>query len=117
MVDTFNFPVKSEPQGSFAYRKNESKLGDGYSVAVADGINNKTESWSISIVSATKLCGGADGPAVLAFRFIDEHERRAESFRWTTPFGDSILVQANGVSRKKAGNTQTVTAAFNQVFR
>lgn len=117
MVDTFNFPVKSEPQGSFSYRKNESKLGDGYTVAVADGINTKTESWSISVTSAAKLCGGADGPAVLAFRFIDEHEQRAESFMWTTPFGDLIRVEAKGVTRKKAGNTQTVSAAFNQVFR
>lgn len=117
MVDRFNFPVRAEPQSSFAYRKNESKLGDGYSVAVADGINTKTESWSVSVTSDAFNCDGTQGAAALAFKFIDEHESRAESFEWVTPFGDLIRVEAKGVSRKKSGTTQTVTAAFNQVFR
>lgn len=118
MIDIeFKFRVRSEPSGSFSYRDNTSTLGDGYSVTSGDGINTENQSWSISCTSAFQECGGAPGEAVLAFQWLRERKKNAESFPWTTPLGDLIRVQAGSLSPKRAGATYTVSTTFTQVYR
>lgn len=49
MVDTWNFPVETKPQGTMALQVKRAQFGDGYVQKAAYGLNAKTETWIVTV--------------------------------------------------------------------
>lgn len=113
----FNFDVDANPSAQIGFNTINAAFGDGYSMSAANGINNRGESWSISI-TGTMVSGClilADVFAVM--QFIDDH-KGADSFEWENPFGQTNKYVCTGYAPvKKSGELVGITATFTQVFR
>lgn len=110
MAEVFNWCVRTDVVGTTDFLTKEARFGDGYRQTSADGLNNETQQWPVSIV------GRAD-KVRLARDFLRAH-RGAVSFLWTPPLGEQGLylcktynLQAHG------GGVYTLSATFEQTFQ
>lgn len=111
MPDTFDFQHQAGSSGKIAYRVREVKFGDGYSLAVEDGLNNRVQSWTVTVKG-----GLADLQAVRAFY---DAQAGATSFYWTPPGEPApLLFRAKNVTiNSLGGGVYTIAAEFEQVFK
>jgi len=85
-------------------------FGDGYKQTAANGINNRTESWPLTFV-------GDEEKIKAIKRFLDARQG-AESFWWTPPLSDPILVKAGEyATTPNGGGVYTLTVTFEQDFQ
>ncbi|QZI68666.1 phage tail protein [Pseudomonas protegens] len=108
-TETFTWCVQAQSSGTTEYATKSAKFGDGYKQVVADGINNASSEWSISI---------SDKGAVIAAikAFLDRHAG-ATPFLWTPPLGTQGLYRGNSVRLSGGGGDYyTLTATFEQAF-
>lgn len=86
-----------------------ASFGDGYAQNTAIGINNRTQSWSISKT--------AKKPTITEIKnFFDEH-KGAASFLWQSPFDGQIRVRAASYKLTPlGGDVWRINTSFSQVF-
>lgn len=77
MTDTFEWRADLATSGGGDFGVFQSKFGDGYSQDVPNGINNETQTWSVSI-------SGYGDKVQPIIDFIRSHT--GKSFFWKAPF-------------------------------
>lgn len=109
-VETFNYLRQAGAAGTFTYKVLETEFGDGYTQAVADGLNNETQKWPLAFE------GGIDDiqPIIDFFRRHKGHK----SFYWTPPGSSGPLLWRvkNFTLQSKGGGIYNLSAEFNQVY-
>lgn len=114
MADTFTWRVHATASGNGEFDVRKAKFGDGYSQAVASGLNNHTQKWSVSV-------SGYDVPGAEGIRrplefLIDK--AGAESFFWTPPLGEQGRYECSRYSiTPQGGGYFVINAEFEQVYR
>lgn len=110
MPEVFTWCVRTEINGTGEFMVKEARFGDGYRQSSADGLNNESQQWPISIVGrAAKV-----GPAL---EFIRAH-KGAVSFLWTPPLGVQGLYQCKAYNLIPHGaGVYTLSATFEQTFQ
>lgn len=110
MTTTFTWPVQARLTGTTTLRTLSAQFGDGYEQVAADGINNKIQSWPVTIK-------GYKADVTPARDFLDARQGY-QSFFWTPPLG------AQGYYRCKeydlvhlGGSAWQLTAIFKQAFQ
>jgi phage-related protein len=110
MTTTFTWPVQAKPTGTMKLRVLTSQFGDGYEQVAGDGINNKEQSWPVSIK-------GLAAQVVPARDFLDARQGY-QSFFWTPPLGASGYYRCNEYSLQHVGGfVYELTATFKQAFQ
>lgn len=117
MPELFDWPVRAEPSGQASFRTLDAQFGDGYSQSAADGINPKSQSWSISFrgLKNPECANNVNAQAVMDF--LDERGGW-ESFLWTPP-GSTVQGRyvAKNYGMQKSAGVVTINATFIEVFR
>lgn len=107
------FPNIAPSMGSSknrTYNVRRTNFGDGYQQRVADGLNHKRDSWSLTWEGLT------DTDADSIETFLDARAGH-ESFYWTPPNGSQGLYTCDGYARTEDGPSHaTVNAQFVQAF-
>lgn len=117
MPELFDWPVRAEPTGQASFRTIDAQFGDGYTQAAADGINNKSQSWTVSFRGIIEPTCANIIAANEIMTFLDARGGW-ESFLWTPP---ASTVQGKYVSKnygmQKSAGVITINATFIEVFR
>jgi phage-related protein len=109
-IDTFIWTPTGTPVGDETYRNLKAQFGDGYEQSAGDGLNTVSESWPLTFT-------GVKNGYITPIRAFLRAKRGITPFYWTTPFGDTILCKADGLSSSPVGGgVFTVTVTFRQVF-
>lgn len=108
-IPIFKWTPTGRPSGTVQFRVRTAQFGDGYSQTVADGINNRVQSWPLTFTGKK-----ADMDAIAAF--LDERAGW-QSFYWTPPAGVQGLYKAASYNLSPMGGpVYQLTATFQQVF-
>lgn len=116
MAEIFDFEVQASPSASVSLSTISVQFGDGYSQAAANGINNKSQSWTVKFKGIPDSDCGNIVAIDEVIQFLDRHGGW-KSFEWTTPSGYTGLFCCNSYGLQKDGEVQTVNASFFEVFR
>ena len=111
MTKTFSWKVDLEGlSGDVKSSVSSVKFGDGYEQRAAIGINEKKQSWSVQ-----KTGNLSD---ILPVKSFLDDVGGTESFKWTTPFGDQIVVVIDDGYKvsPKGGDVFQLSWTFRQVF-
>ncbi len=111
MPDTFTHCATPDTNGTVTLRTRVAQFGDGYSQAVADGINNNVNAWALTFRGLL-----ADMRPIAAF--LDAHAGYV-SFYWTPPGLTAVqgLYRAPSYTLQPGGaDTWTLQTTFQQVF-
>lgn len=109
MTDTFAWKSVGTPSGTVTFRVSKAQFGDGYSQEVADGINNKSESWPLQFV-------GTKSQMQPIVDFLDAHAG-AVGFFWTPPLGAQGLYKVASYQKApQGGGIYLLSATFEQKF-
>lgn len=109
-TETFGWrPAGPSAQGEITLRTKTVQFGDGYSQAVADGINNVVGSWPLKFVG--------DRETIQAISdFLDRHGG-AKSFYWTPPLRAQGRYRANNYTPgPEAAGVYSLSVTFQEVF-
>jgi phage-related protein len=87
-----------------------AQFGDGYSQAVADGINNTADTWPLTFTG--------NGAYIGAIKAFLDARAGYQSFYWTPPLRTQATFRctARGTPQPLGGDTYTLTATFTEVF-
>lgn len=109
MTDTLVITPQTGSSGSTAYRVLETQFGDGYSQALGDGINTKTDTWNVKV-------WGIEAYVQPIKDFLDDH-KGATSFFWTPPLGVQGYYRCKSVNMVPDVASQfTLTFTLEQKF-
>lgn len=110
MADVFTWvPTVANLSGDTTLRTRTAQFGDGYAQKAADGINNRSTTYSLQFI------GDAEKIAAIA-AFLDAHAG-ATSFLWTPPLRAQALFTCEAYTEPtKDGGVYTMTATFDQSF-
>ncbi|WP_211195175.1 phage tail protein [Stenotrophomonas maltophilia] len=110
MADVFTWCVRTEITGTGDFLVKEARFGDGYRQTSADGLNNESQQWPISIVGRESKVG----PALAFLRA----RQGAVSFLWTPPLGVQGYYLCKTYTLTPHGNgVYTLAATFEQTFQ
>ncbi|MCQ9618404.1 phage tail protein [Paenalcaligenes niemegkensis] len=113
-TETFTWNVKVGSSGDIEQSALENTFGDGYTQSFGIGINNESQSWSVS--KTGKFGGAADIDILPVEQFLKRHGGW-KSFYWTPPGGDQGRYKATGRSRQTHGNgVYTLSWTMQEVF-
>lgn len=109
-TQTFTWAPRLDPTGTSTYRVRTAQFGDGYKQTVADGINNKTQSWPLSF-------NGKSSKITPIRDFLDAR-MGYQSFYWTPPLGTQGLYKcaSHTLHHMGAGNYE-LNCVFEQSFQ
>lgn len=109
MIQAFEWAPAVDAAGDATFLVRSAVFGDGYQQDVADGLNNRSESWPLTFIgNEAKTRGIMD--------FLDWHGGW-RSFQWTPPLGKPGLYKCKAYNRTAHGaGAYTVTATFTQSF-
>lgn len=108
-IKTFTWQVDVGSGAEFNHRTLVARFGDGYAQEVADGINNETQIWTVSMF-------GTRSALAPALAFLREHKGYVP-FVWTTPNGQQLFVKGKEIKMQSEGaDTYTLTAKFEQTY-
>lgn len=110
MAEVFDFAVDVGTNGQKSFAVLKSPFGDGYIQRMADGINNTTRKWNVTIADkyAFELQPVKD--------FLDRHAG-AKSFLWTPPNGVQGYFVCEGYTETPAAaGLEGITAVFEEDF-
>ena len=108
-TETFNYDRQAGAVGSVTFRTREIAFGDGYSQAVADGLNNEVHTWPLTF----------EGDLAAVQPIIDFFRRHKgyKSFYWTPPGTPQSLFRVKTYSiTSVGGGVYKVSAEFSQVY-
>ena len=109
---TTTFPALNpqiDPAGTAHLRVRTAQFGDGYAQSVADGLNNKVQTWPL-IFTVT------DTDATTIMTFLDGLQGY-QSFFWTPPLGLQGYYRCTDyVLTPHGAQWNTIAATFTQVF-
>lgn len=109
MAETFTWKVERDVDPTIEYRVIESQFGDGYKQASADGINTKSEQYSIKV-------HGTQDKMQEVMDFFDRHQGY-KSFFWTPPLGKlSLFTCMDPKPVNEGGNLYSITGTFVKSF-
>jgi len=109
MTQVFSWQPSLGVTGSTKFLTRTAQYGDGYSQVVADGINNKADTWPLTFVG--------DDTKIIAIKAFIDSLQGFRSFYWTPPLRPQGLFRCAGYSEHPEGNgISTLTATFNEVF-
>jgi phage-related protein len=108
-IDTFTWPTQAGDTPEITYRVRTVQFGSGYRQSIADGPNNKQQSYPVT-------CIGLKPQVQAIMRFLDDHAG-ARAFLWTTPLGDVGLFTCKAPTPIPLGNgVFKLVATFEQAF-
>lgn len=108
-ADEFTWKPDVGVSGEVTHRKIETQFGDGYTQAVGDGINTKTDKQQVSFTEKS-----ADIIAIMAFL---DARAGVTSFTWTPPLGVQCKWRAGPYTRVSLGaDVYRLTVTFQQVY-
>jgi phage-related protein len=108
-TQTFTWSPLVEPTGTTKFSTRVAQYGDGYSQAVADGINNRYDSWPLTFTGRS-----ADIAPIKAF--LDSLQGY-QSLLWTPPLRSQGLFRCSEYALvPHGGDLYTLTATFSEVF-
>lgn len=110
MADVFAWdPTVSNFSGDTALKTRSAQFGDGYQQKAADGLNNRSTSYSLQFI-------GDEVKITAILAFLDAHAG-ATSFLWTPPLRAQLLFTCEAYTEPtKDGDVYTITATFKQSF-
>lgn len=110
MADVFTWCVRTEITGTGTFDVASARFGDGYQQTAAQGINNESQEWPVSIV-------GREAKVAPALAFL-RARRGAVSFLWTPPLGVQGFFLCKSYNLTPHGNgVYTLSATFEQTFQ
>lgn len=110
MAEVFTWCVRTEINGTGDFLVREARFGDGYRQTAADGLNNETQQWPVTLVGRADKIGAA-------LTFLRER-KGAVSFLWTPPLGVQGLYLCTSYSlTPHGGGVYTLSATFEQTFQ
>lgn len=108
-IEIFAWKVEARGDGDITFAQRVTQFGDGYRQTSGDGINNESQSWSISHV-------GKKEAALEIAAFLRRH-KNGKAFLWTPPLGELGLYTCAGFKPTNlGGSTWRITATFDQTF-
>lgn len=110
MADIFAWVPDDSPTGDTKFNLLETKFGDGYSQAIVDGLNAKSETWPLKFDRSQ-----TDIAPIKAF--LDAH--MGISFLWTPPDAGATqgYYRCKGYSSTpRSGNQETLSFTLQQWF-
>lgn len=109
MTDTFTYRVHATASGGGEFKVAAAQFGDGYSQRAADGMNNESQKWNVTVEGYR-----ATIDEILAFI---RDKQGAESFYWTPPLGvEGFYVCKRYNPQDQGGGLFTLALEFEQVF-
>lgn len=109
-TDTFTWEVRLQASEQVNVLTNTAQFGDGYKQVSGRGINDESETWSLT-------CNGRKAVITELRAFLKAHV--ASSFWWTNPWGEKKLfrVKADSINPKFInGDFVEITFTFEQAF-
>ena len=108
-LETFRWKTQRTTPGTETARTRSAQFGDGYKQVVADGINNISGSWYVTIV--------AQADEMRAIRNFLRSHGGYRAFKWTEPLGDVVLVRAGTWTPTPiGGGVYSISTTFEQAF-
>lgn len=110
-ADDFIWAVAPGMQSSIKFRTRKAQFGDGYSQAVADGINARLQTWPVRIT--------ADSATISAVKSFLDSKAGHQSFTWTPPGESQARWRAGEYTftpEPDAIGYATLSVTFEQVF-
>lgn len=105
----FNWTPDLGAQQTMTPTVTQTKFGDGYELRIAQGVNFKPRSWSVTFSK-----GSDEAMAILDFL---EARGGIEAFAWTDPFNNAGTYVCRQWSAAQAVfGVYSVSATFEQVF-
>lgn len=106
-LKTFTWQPTSEASCTTQFRVLKAQFGDGYAQTAADGIHNQSESWTLNFV--------AQRQQILNIKTFLDAAKGTESFNWTPPLGQAMLVKASDYTvTPKDGDVYGLSVTFEQ---
>ncbi|MGX9359628.1 phage tail protein [Pantoea ananatis] len=109
-TDTFTWCARVEASEQVAVSVIQAQFGDGYKQVAGRGINDQSESWSLT-------CNGNKTVMAEVRAFLRSHV--TASFWWTNPWGERKLyrVKADSINPKFVnGSFAEIAFTFEQAF-
>ncbi|MBW1251950.1 phage tail protein [Pantoea allii] len=109
-TDTFTWCARVEASEQVAVSVIQAQFGDGYKQVAGRGINDQSESWSLT-------CNGNKTAMAEVRTFLRSHV--TASFWWTNPWGEKNLyrVKADSINPKFVnGSFAEIAFTFEQAF-
>ncbi|WP_175106474.1 phage tail protein [Pararobbsia alpina] len=96
--------------GTTSYKTRTAQFNDGYSQAVADGINNVSDSWPLTFTKPSAV--------IAAIKAFLDATGGWQSFLWTPPLRAQGLFRCpvSSAITPVDGDAYTLTATFIEVF-
>lgn len=109
-TQTFAWLPRVDPTGTTTLRVRTAQFGDGYKQTVADGINNKMQTWPLSFVGKSAK--------ITPIRDFLDARMGFQAFYWTPPLGAQGLYKCASYTLHPlgAGNYE-LTCTFEQSFQ
>lgn len=109
MAETFTWNTERGVTPNIEYKTTEIQFGDGYRQVVAEGINNKEESYPVTFHAY-------ENDSKLIKAFFDRH-KGVKSFFWTPPLEPIGLYSCNDAKPvAQGGGLYVWTATFVKVY-
>ena len=109
-IERFTWATEKGAEGDIVQRVRSKQFGDGYEQSVEDGLNNRSQSWSVTFT-------GLKGRIKDIMAFLDRHAG-ARAFVWTTPLGQlGLFTCKNPVPTPVGGGVFKLTATFDRAFQ
>jgi phage-related protein len=110
MTTIFTWAPDSKANGTVTLAVRSAQFGDGYKQVVADGINNKSQSWPLTFTGLIDR--------VTPIRDFLDARGGFQSFLWTPPLGAQGYYRcATYTMQPMGGRLYQVTATFEQAFQ
>ncbi|WP_145150910.1 phage tail protein [Pseudomonas oryzihabitans] len=110
MPEVFIWRPDSRAAPQFQQRTRSAQFGDGYKQEAGDGLNTETQSWPLTFT-------GSKARIIEIVTFLRSRQG-AQSFYWTTPFGEKLLFRCKAYNPAHVGGTVwQLTATFEQSFQ
>jgi phage-related protein len=108
-TQVFTWAPLVDPTGSTKFATRVAQFGDGYRQAVADGINNKADTWPLSFA-------GTSAEVAPIKAFLDSLQGYM-SFYWTPPLRTQALFKCPDYTyQAHGGDMYTLNANFEEAF-
>lgn len=108
-METLQWSPISGSESEINYRITTAQFGDGYAQNVADGLNNRVESWPLTFIEQKPA-------AEQLMVFLDRHGGY-KPFLWQPPLGRNTLWTARSPKVKPLGaGLYQITVTLQQAF-